>query len=127
MTVTVFRILAVLFPLLHLCFILWVIFGALVTRHRPLLTGLHLGTLAYGLLIEVLPVGCPLTSAEQWARRGAGLAPYPGDYLTHYLEAIIYPDVPYQWLIIGAAIVCIVNLIVYWRRRQQQRTERKPG
>lgn len=116
-----FRILAVLLPLLHLGFILWVIFGALLTRGRRLLTGLHLGALAYGFLIEILPVGCPLTSAEQWARRGAGMAPYPGDFLTHYLELIIYPDVPYEWLIVGAGVVCAVNLAVYARRWQRAR------
>lgn len=116
MELVVFRMLAIFFPLLHLAFILWVIFGALFTRGRRLLTGLHLGTLAYGFVIEILPVGCPLTSAEQWARQGAGLAPYPGDFLTHYLEQIIYPDVPYLWLIAGAAAVCIVNLAIYLRR-----------
>ena len=122
MELLLFRMLAILFTLLHLGFILWVIFGAVFTRGRRLLTGLHLGTLAYGFLIEILPVGCPLTSAEQWARQGAGLAAYPGDFLTHYLELIIYPDVPYLWLIVGAAVVCAVNIAVYlqrWRRARR--------
>lgn len=121
MDLLLFRMLAIFFPLLHLGFILWVIFGALFTRGRRLLTGLHLGTLAYGFFIEVLPYNCPLTSAEQWARRGAGLTPYPGDFLTHYLELIIYPDVPYEWLIAGAAVVCAVNLAVYARRWRRAR------
>lgn len=122
MDLLLFRMLAILLPLLHLGFILWVIFGALLTRGRRLLTGLHLGTLAYGFLIEILPIGCPLTSAEQWARQGAGMAPYPGDFLRHYLELIIYPDVPYVWLIVGATVVCAANLVVYARR---WRTARK--
>ncbi len=127
MDLLLFRMLAILLPLLHLGFILWVIFGALLTRGRRILTGLHLGTLAYGFLIEILPVGCPLTSAEQWARQGAGMAPYPGDFLTHYLELIIYPDVSYGWLIVGAAAVCAVNLAVYVRRWGSQRKQKRRG
>ena len=127
MPLNAYQILAILIPLLHLGFIVWVIFGALLTRRRPLLTGLHLATLAYGFVIELLPVGCPLTEAEQWARQGAGLAPYPGDFLTHYLERIIYPDVPYTWLIAGATVVCAVNLWVYARRWRGARRSHEDG
>ena len=116
MALTMYRILAVFIPLVHLCFILWVILGAVLTRGRRLLTGLHLGTLAYGFLIEIVPWGCPLTRLEQWARVGAGMAPYPGDFIRHYLELVIYPDVPYLWLIWGAGVVCALNAAVYARR-----------
>jgi hypothetical protein len=40
---------------LHLLFILWIVFGAAVTRRRPLLRWLHLTSLAWGILIEILP------------------------------------------------------------------------
>src|SRR5437867_4643860 len=46
---------------LHLLFILWILFGATITRRRPLLRGLHLGSLVWGILIEILPWTCPLT------------------------------------------------------------------
>jgi len=41
--------------LLHALFILWVIFGALLTRSRPVLRWLHIGSLLWGILTEVLP------------------------------------------------------------------------
>ena len=40
---------------LHLGFILWVIFGARLTRGRTVLRGLHIGSLVWGLLVEIVP------------------------------------------------------------------------
>ena len=100
----------------HLGFILWVIFGTLFTRGRRLLTGLHVAALLYAVAIEVGLWPCPLTRWEQWAQRAAGMGSYEGDFITHYLEAVIYPDVPYAVLIPLAVAVCLLNLFVYaWR------------
>src|SRR6059058_6646787 len=63
---------------LHLLFILWIVFGAAVTRRRPLLRWLHLGSLVWGILIEILPWTCPLTWAENFLETRAGIAPYQG-------------------------------------------------
>src|SRR3989440_10680424 len=63
---------------LHLLFILWIVFGAAVTRRRPVLRWLHLGSLVWGILIEILPWTCPLTWAENWLETRAGVAPYQG-------------------------------------------------
>jgi len=75
----------------HLLFILWVVFGALVTHGRPLLRWLHLASLVWGVLVEILPWPCPLTPAENWLRGHAGLATYEGGFLLHYLDALVYP------------------------------------
>jgi len=79
---------------LHLLFILWIAFGVLFTRARPLLRWLHLGSLVWGVLVEILSWPCPLTPAENWLRTRAGLGPYQGGFLLHYLDALVYPDVP---------------------------------
>ncbi len=110
------RILAVLVPALHLLFIGWVIFGALLTRGRRWATLLHWLTLAYGIWIEITPRGCPLTRLENAARLRAGSQPYQGDFIRHYLLNIIYPNVPVWVLIAGAILVCLVNAIIYGRR-----------
>jgi hypothetical protein len=31
----------------------------------------------------------------------------------HYLEAIVYPDIPVSWLITGAVVICAFNLGIY--------------
>jgi len=70
---------AVLF--LHALFILWVIFGALLTRSRPILRWLHIASLIWGILTEVLPWPCPLTLLENWLEGRAGIEPYQGGFL----------------------------------------------
>ena len=121
MSSQVYRLLAVAVLALHLAWILWVIFGALVTRHRPVLRWFHIFSLVYGIAIEVLPwPPCPLTILEQYLEDRAGVTPYHGSFLVHYLEAVIYPDIPLLLLISCAVAVCVFNLGVYvlrYRRR----------
>src|ERR1700746_2273043 len=67
--------LAILVLLLHALFILWVIFGALLTRSRPVLRWLHIASLVWGILTELLPWPCPLTDLENWFEGKAGVQP----------------------------------------------------
>src|SRR5437867_9742955 len=101
---------------LHLLFILWIVFGAAVTRRRPLLRWLHLGSLVWGILIEILPWTCPLTWAENFLETRAGIAPYQGGFLVDYLDALIYTNIPRGLLTGLGGAVCVVNLGIYARR-----------
>ena len=111
----------------HLVWILWVILGALLTRHRPVLGVLHVISLIYGIVIEVAPWFCPLTLAEQWLQGKAGMAPYAEGFLVHYLEALVYPDVSQSLLVWSAATVAAVNLGVYGRRFWLRRRAGSPN
>lgn len=105
--------------LLHFLFILFVIFGALLVLRRPNLKYVHWAALAYALLIEVFNWYCPLTLLEQRLRRAAGAGAYERSFLVHYLERLIYWDVP-QWILISGAVgVVFANLTFYrwWSRR----------
>ena len=106
---------------LHLVWILWVILGALLTRQRPLLAGLHIISLMYGIVIEVAPWPCPLTLAEQWLQGKAGMMHYTESFLVHYLGAIVYPDVSQSLLVCSAAAIAVFNLGVYGRRFGRRR------
>lgn len=114
----VYELLAVV--ALHLLWILWVVFGWLATRNRPVLRWLHIGSLVYSVLIEVLLWPCPLTLAENWFLARAGAEPYRESFLIHYLDAIVHPDVS-QALVTGVAVaVCLFILGLYalrFRRR----------
>ena len=61
------QLLAAIVLILHLAWIFWVIFGALWTRNRPALTAFHIGSLIWGIVVEVTLLPCPLTDAEQLA------------------------------------------------------------
>jgi hypothetical protein len=101
---------------LHALFIVWVIFGAFLTRSRPLLRWLHIFSLVWGLLIEFLPWPCPLTLLENWLEGKAGIEPYQGGFLLHYLDKLVYPDISATVLTVAGVIVCGVNLTFYARQ-----------
>jgi hypothetical protein len=105
---------AVLF--LHALFIFWVVFGAWLTRSRPVLRWLHIGSLVWGILTELLPWPCPLTLLEDSLERRAGIEPYQGGFLLHYLDKLVYPDISANLLTITAVIVCVANLTFYARQ-----------
>src|SRR5260370_27280861 len=80
---------AVLF--LHALFILWVVFGTLLTRSRPILRWLHIASLLWGILTELLLWPCPLTFLEDWLEGRAHVEPYHAGSLLHYLHNLVYP------------------------------------
>ena len=110
------RLLAALVLAIHLTWILWVICGALWTRGRPWLTGFHLASLVWGITVEVGPWPCPMTLLEQNLEARAGLQSYSGSFLVHYLDAIVYPNIPVD-VIIGCGVgMCGLNLLIYLSR-----------
>jgi hypothetical protein len=108
--------LVILVLVVHLFFNLWVIFGAAVTRERPALVPLHIVSVIYGAVIQNGPWPCPLTLAETWCEQRAGIVPYQGPFLLHYLDTFVYPHFPLLLLRLGAIVVCVVNLGIYTRR-----------
>ena len=100
----------------HLAFIVWVMFGALLTRRRPWLGAAHVASLIYGIFIELGPWPCPLTFAENWFEARAGVESYRGPFLLHYLDAIVYPHLSATLLAWAGVALCLLNLGVYLRR-----------
>lgn len=101
---------------LHLAFIAWVIFGAVWTRCRPGLRWFHLGVLVWSIMVEVGPWPCPLTLLENWLEMRAGLPGYTGGFIVHYLDKIVYPDVPPSLLTVAALLVVAANAAIYVQR-----------
>ena len=108
---------AVLF--LHALFIVWVAFGALLTRSRPILRWLHIVSLIWGILTELTPWPCPLTLLEYWLEQKAGVEPYRGGFLLHSMDKLVYPDISATVLTVTGVIVCAFNLALYGSRAWQ--------
>ena len=110
--------------LVHLGFILFVLLGGLLALRWPRLIWLHLPAVAWGIVVECLHLGCPLTPWENQLRRMAGQAGYDGGFIEHYLIPLIYPAGLTPQIQIGlGAIVVLLNLAVYtwliWRWRNK--------
>jgi Protein of Unknown function (DUF2784) len=106
--------LADLIVILHLAFVLFVVFGGLLVARRPGAAWLHLPAAIWGAWIEFAGWVCPLTPLENWLRRQEGGTVYTTSFVEHYLVPVLYPaalsrDV--QWLL--GALVVAMNLAIY--------------
>lgn len=113
----------------HLIWIGWVIFGAAWTRGRPWWSVFHVLAIVWGIIAEVGPWPCPLTMAEDWALAHAGMAGLYGGFVEHYLEEVVYPNLPVDVVVTCAVAVCAANLGIYawrgvrwWRWRSRARS-----
>jgi Protein of Unknown function (DUF2784) len=116
------RILAEAVLCVHLLWCGWVLLGWLVTRGRPILRTLHIASLLYAIVIELVPwPPCPLTLAETWLETRAGVEPVGGPFLLRVLDATVYPDLP-EWLVVGCAVLVCAGILGVYLRRFLRRT-----
>lgn len=109
----------------HLAFVLFVVCGGLLVLRRPGLAWLHLPAVAWAAFVELSGRICPLTPLEVMLRRSAGEAGYGGDFIEHYLAALIYPaGLTRNLQMLVGTVVLLINLAIYvvlWRRRSLRR------
>ena len=111
--------------LLHLCWIVWILLGWMVTHGRPALAWLHVASLVWGIATELGPWPCPLTLAEQWLESRSGSTPYQQGFLVHYLDKLIYPDLPEPVVGLSGAVVCVSILAIHGVRLLRRLSARK--
>lgn len=101
--------------LLHLSFVLFVVFGGVLVMRWRRIAWIHIPAVLYGVAIELVGWTCPLTPLEQHVRQAAGEAGYQGPFLDHYVGAILYP---HNWsqvhLLLGVGVM-LLNAWVYAR------------
>ena len=108
------RIAADAIVLLHLAFILVVVFGGLLAVWRPALKWVHLPAALWGALIELGGWSCPLTRYENLLRGRAGQAGYGGGFVDHYVVRAIYPPGLTRGIeLVLAAAVTAINIAIY--------------
>lgn len=111
---------------LHLTFILFVLFGGLLCLHRTRWIWLHLPSMIWGVWVEWAGWVCPLTPLENHFRKMASGQGYQEGFIEHYLVPLIYPELlttSLQWLLGG--LILTINIFVYYcvlhKRIKQQR------
>lgn len=100
----------------HFAFILFAVFGGLLTLRWRKVAWLHLLALAWAAGITLVGGICPLTPLENRLREAAGGHGYRGSFIDHYLVPVIYPPgLTRTTQIAGATILIIANALIYWR------------
>jgi len=110
--------------ILHLAFVVFVALGGFLVVRWPKLAWAHLPAVAWAALVEFSGWICPLTPLEIALRHGAGDAAYTGDFVEHYIVALLYPEslTRDMQIKLGIAVV-LLNAVIYGvvLRRQHRR------
>ena len=109
-----FRALADATVVLHLGFVLLVVFGGLIVARWRRVAWVHLPAAAWAAWVEFADWVCPLTPLENWLREQGGGTAYSSSFIEHYLLPILYPESlsrELQWVLGGAVLV--INAVVY--------------
>ena len=98
----------------HLMFILFVVFGGLLVFYKKWVPWLHIPAVCWAVLIEFFGWICPLTPLENHFRVLAGQNGYSQGFIQHYLVKVIYPDGLTQQIQIFLGLgVLVLNLLFY--------------
>ena len=111
-----YHVAATAIALLHLAFILFVIFGGFLVLRWPGMMWLHVPAAVWGVLIEFFGWWCPLTRWENFFLRQAGRAGYADGFVSHYIMPVIYPAGLTRGLEIAIGVfVLVLNAAIYVR------------
>lgn len=110
----IYRLSADLVLVLHFCFVLFALFGGLLVLWRRWFMWLHLPAVIWGVLVELLLVGCPLTSLENYFRVRGGEAGYEGGFIEHFFSAALYWQLTPQNQAMLGVFLLVLNLIIYF-------------
>lgn len=122
-----YRLAADLTLVLHLSFIIFVLFGGLLALRKRFWLWVHLPAMLWGLWVEWAGWLCPLTPLENYFRRLASGQEYSESFVEHYLVPLIYPDqltVSQQWVL--GAVALGINIVIYlyvFRTRNKPRSQ----
>jgi hypothetical protein len=112
------NILADVVVIIHFLWILFLLFGAAWSLRNVFIRIVHISGLIFALIMQAFDWYCPLTHLEVWLRsRHSPDIAYTGSFIVHYIEKIVYVEVPRPLIIICTVLIAAVNLRLYWKRR----------
>ena len=118
-----YKIFADLIVVMHFLWILFMLSGFFLTLRgffnpkffdRWLFRVLHLCGIAYVGLLALLRQYCPLTILEYTLR--AEYNPelrYPGSFIVHYIEKLVYPDINPLVILIPTVVIAILTIAIF--------------
>jgi len=120
-----YRTLVTVILIVHFGYLAFVVFGGFLTWRWSRTFWPHLAAAAWGLAVVGIPLTCPLTVAENWARERAGQAPESRGFIDRYIEGVLYPS-RYTHLLQALVAVLVIGSWVgayLFRRTRRRRVE----
>jgi len=123
-----YPLLADLVLIVHLVFVVFVLWGGLLVLKWRWIAWLHLPAAVWGAVVEFTRWICPLTPLENRLREQGGEASYRSDFIAEHLLPLLYPEELTRdlQLLLGTGVV-VLNAAVYWGlwQMQMRRVSRK--
>ncbi|MGQ0840638.1 DUF2784 domain-containing protein [Actinokineospora sp.] len=114
-------VLAAATMVVHFGALLYIGLGGFLAWKWPKSIFLHVFFAAWGVLVNVFPVPCPLTALENHFRRQQGLGDLPGGFNDHYIIGVLFPADYIHVVAVGALVLLVVSYAgayVRWRGRR---------
>ncbi len=114
----IYRVLADLVVVVHFLWIVFLIFGGLFGVRYRVMKICHAAGLLLAVVIQVSGWYCPLTDLEVWlkSRYAPGLA-YRGSFIVHYVEKLVYIQIPHEVIVVLTVLLCGFNGWLYLREK----------
>ncbi len=115
-----YKIAADMTVFVHLLWILFLAFGALLGTRNKTARIIHVSGLAFAIIIQVFDWYCPFTDLEVWLRSKHDPAlSYKGSFIVHYMEKIVYLEVSRELIFVVTILLCGFNLWLYCRKKRK--------
>ncbi len=118
----IYRLLADAVMISHFFWILFIVFGLFLAMKYGGLCWVHLGGLAFTLILNIGGWFCPLTYLENYlSSLYDPRLSYSGSFIGQYLQKLIYLDIDERYLRMGAIIWVAMNLsgyVLLFRKRK---------
>jgi len=122
-TSTLYLLAADITLFLHASFVAFVVVGLILIFvgkavawkwiRNPWFRWAHLAAISIVVVQSWLGVICPLTTLEMALRSRAGDSVYPGAFMAHWLETILYYDAP-EWIFAVCYTAFAVIVVASW-------------
>jgi hypothetical protein len=110
----IYSILAHLTIILHFAWILFLVSGVFFALGWPKVAIFHLGGLLFSLVLNLFCWYCPLTYLENHLRRLYDVkSAYGGPFTATYLERLVYPGLPEDFIRVVEIFFVIVYMAIY--------------
>jgi hypothetical protein len=116
-----YRVLIPLILAAHYAYLAYLVAGGFLAWRWPRTWWLHVVAAAWGVAVVGLRLDCPLTYAEDWARRRAGQPPVTRGFIDRYVEGVLFPRQYADAVLAMVALVILISWIGFTVREARRR------
>jgi hypothetical protein len=114
-----YRVLAGMFLGLHFAYLVYLVLGGFLAWRWTWTVWPHVLAAGWGVIVVAFSPTCPLTWAEDWARKRAGEPGLTHGFIDRYLTDVVYPERYTQLVRVLVAVAVLVSWLgayAHWRR-----------